>query len=134
MDDAPAAAGFGRLEIGVFYYADERKAGIVDVEPISLRQTVIELEHDADICQVLSFAEPVRIRGWNVRAHEIRDDGQRGRRDYGVGFSHFIVGFHTGDAIALDQQSAGRRSGSNLSAFGGDFAAIRRPSAANPPR
>ena len=52
----PAAVGFGRLEIGVFDHTDERKTGIVDVEPISFGKTPIELEDHADVCEVLDFA------------------------------------------------------------------------------
>ena len=75
-----------RLEIRVLDDSDKRKARIIDVEPIGIRQAVLQLQHEARVGQILDGAYLRQVVRRHMRLQQIGNDRQRRRCDHHVGF------------------------------------------------
>ena len=73
-------------------------------------QAAIEIEHQADVGQVLDPAERGDVGRRRVRRHQIGDDRQRRRRQHGVGGDRRALGHDAADAAVDDRQRLDARA------------------------
>ena len=117
IHDVPAGVGGRGLEVGVLDHPHEGKAGIVDVQPVEIREAAVQLQNDADVGEVPDVPQPLDVLARHVRLHQIGDDRQGRRRDHGVGGDGALRGRHTRHPIRLHSQPGGRNAGSHLTAL-----------------
>jgi hypothetical protein len=67
----------GGIEVRVLDDSDEWEPGIVDVEPVRIRQASIELEDEADVPEVAHATEPRHPPGVRLAVEDVGDDRQR---------------------------------------------------------